>query len=126
MSLNRQRVRAQILRFTTNIDDGGRAQATGTLIYECVASEFQHQKPNTFLLQQGLESKSLAHVLVRPATMVILAGDEFIIDSPDYNPDDGKIWRIMDVTPDPLPKSNRNSKIKLTLERFDRTRTEQT
>ena len=125
MSLNRQRVQAQILRYTWGTDEGGRAVSTGTMVYQCVASEFQHMKPNSLLLQQGMETKTLATVLVRPATMSILEGDEFIITGPEYNPDVDRTWEIIAVTPDAIPVSNRNSKIRLTLDRIERTRTEQ-
>ena len=118
--------RAQIIRWMQGADtEAGQAQATGVLVYECVASAFNVREPTLMSLEQGLEIKKIGECLVQPATMLIYERDEFQITSPPDHPRLGERWRIISVHQTPLMPSNSRSMIKLKMERWDENRTVQ-
>ena len=106
-------------------DDVGGAVLTGTAVYECVATTLQEMPPSMLLLQQGIETKKMGRALVRPATMIIVERDEWLITAPSYHPYLDTRWRIIKVNYPQMPISRKISLIQLTLERYQTNRSVQ-
>lgn len=104
-------------------DDVGGSIFTGTVAYQSIPAAVQYLKPSLLLLEQGLETKRFARILVQPGSLTIYERDELEIVGPPGHKDLGKFFRVESVEPTGLsPNDPRARHIMLTCERIERTR----
>jgi hypothetical protein len=119
-------IQARVHRMSVNADDDvGGALITGTVVYECLNTRLTPARPSFLLLAQGLETERLATATVRPGTLVIYERDEFEVVGPINHPSLGERWRVVSVDRPSLHPSDSRGFLNLTLNRIDRTRTQQ-
>jgi hypothetical protein len=117
-------MRVTIHRITQEADDAvGGAQHTGTAIYENIAAAVQYLKPSTILLEQGLEIKRMARVMVQPGSLTIFERDELEVVGPPGHEDIGNFFRVAAIDRTGLsPNDPRARHLVLTCERMERGR----
>jgi hypothetical protein len=120
------RLQVDIVRMNqASDDDVGGAVYTGTTVYECIPAAVEFIKPTFSLLEQGLQTRRLAQVLLQPQTLVIEERDEVLVVGPVGHADVGNRFRVISVQPTGLsPMDSRRSQV-LTCERFEDGRTQQ-
>ena len=104
-------------------DDVGGAIYTGTANIISIPAMVEYLNPSLLLLEQGLETKRMARVMVQPGTLVIAERDELEVVGPVGHEDVGKFFRVESVQRTGFsPNDSRRRWLVLTCERRDRTR----
>ena len=104
-------------------DDVGGSIVSGTVSYNVIPAAVEYLKPSLLLLQQGLEVKRIARILVQPGSLTILERDELEIVGPLGHEDLGRFFRVVSVDRTGLsPNDPRARHLVLTCERTERTR----
>jgi len=104
-------------------DDVGGAQVTGTPTIANIPATVEYLTPSRLLLEQGIETKRMARILVQPGTLVIYQEDELEIVGPPGHEDIGNLFRVVSVDRTGYsPNDSRGRHLVLTCERFERTR----
>jgi hypothetical protein len=102
-------------------DSIGGAVLTGTTSYPVLQATVQYMKPSLLLLEQGLETKRMARVLVQPGSLLIFERDELEVVGPLGHEDAGSLFRVVSVERTGFsPNDSRGRFLTLTCERFDR------
>ena len=78
-------------------DEVGGAVLTGTAAYRRIPAMIQYLKPSQILLEQGLETKRMARIMVQPGSMTIYERDELEVVGPPGHEDIGKKFRVESV-----------------------------
>ena len=72
-----------VWRFAYPQDDSvGGAVPSGTMIYQDVQGRITSQRPNTVLLEQGLETVALYNAILWPGTLEVSENDQFEVIKP--------------------------------------------
>lgn len=104
-------------------DDVGGSIVSGTVSYDAIPAAVEYLKPSQLLLEQGVELKRMARVLVQPGSLTILERDELEVVGPPGHEDLGRFFRVVSVGRTGLsPNDPRARNLLLTCERFERTR----
>lgn len=104
-------------------DDVGGSIVSGTVSYNVIPAAVEYLKPSLLLLQQGLEVKRIARILVQPGSLTILERDELEIVGPAGHEDLGRFFRVVSVDRTGFsPNDPRARHLVLTCERTERTR----
>jgi hypothetical protein len=104
-------------------DDVGGAVHTGTASAISIPAAVEYLRPSQMLLEQGLETKRMARVLVQPGTLTIYERDELEVVGPPGHEDLGKLFRVESVDRTGFsPNDSRARHLVLTCERFERGR----
>ena len=78
-------------------DDVGGALITGTATYLRLPATINYHKPSRMLLEQGVEVKRMADIMVQPGRLAVYEGDEWEIVGPDGHEDVGVRFGIDSV-----------------------------
>ncbi len=106
-------------------DEVGGAVLTGTASIVAIPASIQYLKPSQLLLEQGIEVRRFARVLVQPGSLVIYERDELEVVGPAGHEDVGKLFRVESIERTGLsPNDSRGRFLILTCERLERTRDE--
>ncbi len=104
-------------------DDVGGSIVSGTVSYDVIPATVEYLKPSLLLLQQGLEVKRMARILVQPGSLTILERDELEVVGPLGHEDMGRFFRVVSVDRTGFsPNDPRGRHLVLTCERTERTR----
>lgn len=107
-------------------DDIGGAIFTGTAVYQNLPALVDYREPNMLLLEQGIEVKRMAKVMIQPGTFDIKSRDELEIVGPVGHEDVGKRMRIRNISRTGFsPNDSRGRWLVLTCERYEYDRDEQ-
>lgn len=100
-------------------DEVGGAVTTGTANIRRIPAMIEYLKPSQLLLEQGLETKRLANIMVQPGSLVIYERDELEVVGPPGHEDIGKYFRIEAVQRTGWsPNDSRGRFLQLTCERI--------
>lgn len=104
-------------------DDVGGSIFSGTVAYRNIPASVEYLKPSLLLLEQGLETRRMARVLVQPGSLTIYERDELEVVGPPGHEDLGRFFRVESVDRTGLsPNDPRARHLVLTCERIERTR----
>jgi len=100
-------------------DEVGGAVLTGTANITKIPAMIQYLKPSQMLLEQGLETKRIARVMVQPGSLTIYERDELEVVGPPGHEDIGKKFRVVSVERTGWsPNDTRGRFLQLTCERI--------
>jgi signal recognition particle receptor subunit beta len=101
----------------------GGAIYTGTANIRKIPAMVQYLKPSQMLLEQGLETKKIARVMVQPGRLTIYERDELEVVGPPGHEELGNLMRVVSVERTGLsPNDSRGRWLVLTCERYATTR----
>lgn len=104
-------------------DEVGGSIVSGTVSYMSIPAAVQYLKPSLLLLEQGVETRRMARVMVQPGSLTIYERDELEIVGPPGHDDLGLFFRVESVERTGLsPNDPRARHLTLTCERIERTR----
>lgn len=78
-------------------DEVGGAIYTGTATLISIPATIQYLTPNRLLLEQGIEVKRMAKILVQPGSLVIVEQDEVEVVGPPGHEDVGRLFKVVSV-----------------------------
>lgn len=118
------RLRVTVHSISQGADDVvGGAVHTGTANISSIPAAVEYLKPSQMLLEQGLETKRFARVLVQPGSLTIFERDELEVVGPPGHEDIGRFFRVESVERTGFsPNDTRARHLILMCERQDRTR----
>jgi hypothetical protein len=100
-------------------DEVGGAVVTGTANIRRYPAMIEYLKPSQMLLEQGVETKRMANVMVQPGSLVIYERDELEVVGPPGHEDIGKLFRVISVQRTGWsPNDSRGRFLQLTCERI--------
>jgi hypothetical protein len=104
-------------------DDVGGAQHTGTASIRSIPAAIQYLRPSQMLIEQGIEVKRMARVMVQPGSLTIVERDELEVVGPAGHEDIGKFFRVESVERTGFsPNDTRARHLMLTCQRLERSR----
>jgi hypothetical protein len=102
-------------------DEVGGAVHTGTAGIVSIPAAVEYLKPSTILLEQGIEIKRMARVMVQPGSLTIYERDELEVVGPPGHEDIGLFFRVASVDRTGFsPNDTRARHLVLTCERMGR------
>jgi hypothetical protein len=111
-------IKGRIWRVSTPTDDDvGGAMVSGTVVYDNLACRLIPQRPNSLLLEQGLEVDGLYLMEIRPPSLDIREQDHFELTFPSYHPEYGHHFRIIGVQRTSMHPADSRGFINLTMKR---------
>lgn len=104
-------------------DEVGGAVHTGTAAITSIPAAIEYLKPSQMLLEQGLETKRMARVMVQPGSLTIYERDELELVGPLGHEDIGNLFRVVSVERTGFsPNDTRARHLVLMCERYERGR----
>lgn len=115
------RLRVTVHSITQGADDDvGGAVHTGTVGIRSIPATVEYLKPSLLLIEQGIETKRMARVMVQPGSLTIFERDELEIVGPPGHEDIGKFFRVEAVGRTGFsPNDSRGRHLLLTCERIE-------
>lgn len=100
-------------------DEVGGAVYTGTPTLLSIPATIQYLAPNRLLLEQGIEVRRMAKMLVQPGSLTIVEQDEVEVVGPPGHEDIGKLFKVLSVDRTGFsPNDTRGRFLQLTCERI--------